>query len=284
MTHYATHRVRGILITTALHLAALPSAIAVDIKLVHGAPNQTPLPSASLPPVPFRPPKPWSGPPAFEAFAVEPLCVTGTSLNYAYTVCPFHNVTQREIVTYGSGLVFILGIWDAWEVTPGPLYGKQLYTDGNDAGCTKRRAASVSLVCDEAAYTVTGISEPATCEYALTLHCPEACTLDWRVVLPTQTGLPATPLEVGMLAVPSVPPGAVSVPVGAAVAAVAGAGVVDGVTTNKPAADAILAALRDLRSRIDNLEKLVAAAVAASPSPIPTAAGALSGWIQTLRG
>ncbi len=141
-------------------------------------------------PVPARNPRPISDDAPAELRGLP--CIVSQIENYEYSVCPYSNVTQRDIQTGWQPFWGILGIYDSWEVDiavpaaddiasgdvtstapVGKSYLFQHYTDGTVCGSTPRRCA-VSWRCREEA-AVLAVSEPSTCQYAIVVASPHVC-------------------------------------------------------------------------------------------------------------
>ena len=257
-----------------------------EMKLVRGAPLPTATIASVATPAPFREPAAFSGPAVLKS--LTQLCVSITSSSassnsWEYVICPFQNVTQREIVSYSSGFWGILGIWDGWErgVKPGGP-GKLIYSDGTETGCGKRRKATVTLECNEMGYSITGISEPVTCEYALTLHCPEACEPEYTAFIglaSSSASVAAPPVHSPSVsasravAFPTV--SGAAFPTIACASAHAAPGDSGGSSSSSSSEDDLRSLISDLRRKFDRLEELVVSSSgAASP------ARSSSGWAE----
>ena len=146
--------------------------------------------SRSSAPTAYRLPRAASGPPTLLSLAGRCFSTTQTTVgrSYEFTVCPFANVTQREASSAWNSFFGILGIWNDWEMPEAAHLGevRGSFTDGTDCG-GKRRQAMVTLACSGPAglRIIKAISEPRTCEYELTLACPEACDIDVTSIVPT---------------------------------------------------------------------------------------------------
>lgn len=229
----------------------------VAVKLVHGAPsNPTPTASsARTPPAAHRQPKSTSGPDAFRS--LQGTCFSIDLDAYSYHVCPFANVTQKQISSSWTSFWGILGIWDEWN-SINNTYTTMSYTDGTDCG-SKRRQAAVEFMCSGpgGGYAIKSVSEPKTCEYHLLLACPQACEADYVMGHETEIVATSTPAS------PSVSLSASASPLATASAAMAlpsGFGVVTPTPSSPPAV-------------IDGHSRARSAAAAASadqPSRSPT--------------
>jgi hypothetical protein len=154
----------------------------IPVKIVRGMPST--MPSAAPPPrpTPFREPKPFSGPTEFESLRER--CIATSQAGYEYVVCPFANVTQRD-VSGGSQFFGLLGIFEGWNAGKADVdHAAMRFTDGCRCG-GKRRKTTVTLTCaPDGVYSLRGVKEGPTCEYTLELLCPEACSRD-RGAIPT---------------------------------------------------------------------------------------------------
>jgi hypothetical protein len=145
--------------------------------------------SRSSAPTAYRLPHVASGPPTLLSLAGRCFSTTQTTAgrSYEFTICPFENVTQREASSAWNSFFGILGIWNDWEKPEATHLGeiRGSFTDGTDCG-GKRRQAMVTLACSGPAglRIIKAISEPRTCEYELTLACPEACDIDVTSIVP----------------------------------------------------------------------------------------------------
>jgi len=170
-----------------------------DAIVVHASSPSVTSPEASTttgitsPPVPSRAPHAPTEDSPRELLGAP--CIITRLENYEYSVCPYANVTQKDIQTGWLPFWGILGVYDSWEVdiavsghlgegmnaadpaSPEPAVGKsylfQHYTDGTMCGSTPRSCA-VSWRCAEAA-AVLSVSEPSTCQYALVVASPLVC-------------------------------------------------------------------------------------------------------------
>jgi hypothetical protein len=68
--------------------------------------------------------------------------------------------------------IFVLGLWDTWEVRDGR--SQMLYANGDKCGATPR-ASRVELKCGMPAFNLLSASEPSTCVYELVLETPLDC-------------------------------------------------------------------------------------------------------------
>jgi len=148
----------------------------IPVKIVRGMPST--MPSAAPPPrpTPFREPKPFNRPTELES--LQERCIATSQAGYEYVVCPFANVTQRDI-SGGSQFFGLLGIFEGWNAGKADAdHAAMRFTDGCRCG-GKRRKTTVTLTCaPDGAYSLRGVKEGPTCEYNLELLCPEACARD----------------------------------------------------------------------------------------------------------
>ena len=61
--------------------------------------------------------------------------------SYDYTICPFDNITQVDVVTRWNPYKGVLGVYDTWEVQNG-LFSAIIYRNGDACG-SKRREVRV---------------------------------------------------------------------------------------------------------------------------------------------
>lgn len=157
----------------ALHFVITRSHEWKAVRLVTGTPAPVPTPTPQPKPSLLRQPRALTGPLALQTLYGR--CFVHREKNYEYVLCPFHNITQRDVsgTTWGT-FYGVLGVWDDWiEDGSESAPTSQLYTDGTECGF-KRRLAKVHISCGQEA-RLASVSEPSTCEYALALECPEVC-------------------------------------------------------------------------------------------------------------
>jgi hypothetical protein len=205
----ASHRAR------VLDRKRVPTAAAAD------APSATSGSYAAKAPTPLRAPQDAYGPPALLPLAGR--CFTIDQERYQYSLCPFFNVTQRDVPSSWNSFWGLLGVWEGWAAAAPAAAGggggggarlRGEYTDGTECGTVKRRTV-VTHVCSSAgAYVLKGVAEPSTCEYAMTLASPEACGVDPAAPLPSRPPAPsalppsasAAPSAAALVAAPPPPP------------------------------------------------------------------------------
>ena len=80
---------------------------------------------------------------------LEPLdgkCFQLMENQYEYSVCPFRNITQAE--THGTRSLYILGIWDRYEIqTSSDTLPMLFYDNGTSCGHTIHRRSFVRMTC-----------------------------------------------------------------------------------------------------------------------------------------
>ncbi|XP_011407427.2 PREDICTED: N-acetylglucosamine-1-phosphotransferase subunit gamma-like [Amphimedon queenslandica] len=116
------------------------------------------------------PPAPISGPPHLKALAGE--CYQTRYKNYAYDVCPFFNVTQKEETGMWNRFHGVLGVWREW-VIEGDRFVGMRFALGEKCGRTDREA-KILFKCSIIT-KLTNITEPSTCKYTIWLWTPLAC-------------------------------------------------------------------------------------------------------------
>ncbi|XP_041925640.1 glucosidase 2 subunit beta-like isoform X3 [Alosa sapidissima] len=97
-------------------------------------------------------------------------CFQITAYEYAYTICPFNQVTQKS----QAGTEVLLGKWDAWGGPPENPYGMMKYDRGEPCWQGPTRSTHVRLTCG-ADSAVRWVKEPSKCHYAMELQTPVAC-------------------------------------------------------------------------------------------------------------
>ncbi|KAL1475399.1 hypothetical protein MTO96_037315 [Rhipicephalus appendiculatus] len=106
-----------------------------------------------------------------------------TAAGYRYTLCPFDNVTQAEESARWNAYSGVLGVWQGWLAANGSLSGMH-YGDGDSCG-TLNRSVEVRLTCGHPRTSLTNVSEPERCRYAMELSTPLVCHPDALLVWPT---------------------------------------------------------------------------------------------------
>ena len=147
---------------------------ALPLRIVTGTPAPTPSAGRAPAPIALRSPSPAGDGPLSH---LSGRCFSLTQGGYVWSVCPFHNVSQRSVEGAHSPLHVLLGVWGgAWlaPLVPGSSYAQQSYPDGCTCVGARRRSAVVTLSCGEA-HAVLDAREPTTCEYVLNMTAPEVC-------------------------------------------------------------------------------------------------------------
>eukprot|EP00053_Salpingoeca_punica_P006540 m.61691 g.61691 ORF g.61691 m.61691 type:complete len:272 (+) comp13738_c1_seq1:2-817(+) len=117
-----------------------------------------------------RQPQAFNGHPGWKALYGQ--CFKLTQANYEYSFCPFHNVTQRDVVATWNAYAGVLGVYSHWGLHNDSVTAI-LYTDGDRCG-SRHRSANVTLECGATAKMVNA-SEPSTCHYLIHFETPMAC-------------------------------------------------------------------------------------------------------------
>jgi hypothetical protein len=124
-------------------------------------------------PVGSRPPAPFSGPEQYASLVGS--CFGTNVKGYFYQLCPFQNVTQKEVASHRHRFWGLLGIWGRWRTVDGTVVS-MTYNDGTPCPGGAKRAIDVELKCStDGTTTISGVDEPKTCEYVMSLSCPQAC-------------------------------------------------------------------------------------------------------------
>jgi hypothetical protein len=181
-------------------------------RVPSAAPSTAPAAYNTKSPTPLRPPADAHGPLALLPLAGR--CFSVQQERYEYTICPFFNVTQRDVPSSWNSFWGLLGLWEGW-APPGGGALRGEYSDGTDCGAVKRRTVVTHACSTGGAYVLKGVAEPRTCEYAMTLASPEACGVDPAAPLPSRPPLPsalpptasAAPAELPVVAL-ALPPAA----------------------------------------------------------------------------
>jgi hypothetical protein len=155
-------------------------------------------------------PDPMYGP--SDLFFLKGSCFTNSFERYEYTVCPFHNVTQKRTTALKAQ---VIGLWGNWKTTtstvhaqkgppkkvnshhaahssdtatvevapiesPGDsshsYYNVMEYPNGKNCGHGPGRT-TVYLECEHSQFEIKSIDSELNCEYALTLGLPLSCSL-----------------------------------------------------------------------------------------------------------
>lgn len=153
-------------------------------------------------------PDPMYGP--RDLFFLKGSCFTNSFDRYEYTICPFHNATQRRTTAVKPQ---IIGIWGNWKTTTslvhtqkGPskkvdatgqsstaestevsagadaasavhsYYNVMEFTNGKNCGHGPGYT-TVYLECEQDKFEIKSVDSELNCEYALTLGLPVSCAL-----------------------------------------------------------------------------------------------------------
>ena len=91
-----------------------------------------------------REPSIFQGPDVLEPLVGK--CFQLMENQYEYSVCPFRNVTQAE--THGTRSLYILGIWDRYEIkSSADILPELFYDNGTSCGHTTHRKSLVRMTC-----------------------------------------------------------------------------------------------------------------------------------------
>ncbi|KAL5496744.1 hypothetical protein EMCRGX_G013098 [Ephydatia muelleri] len=74
-------------------------------------------------------------------FSLAGECFSTTEKGYKYTVCPFFNVTQKEMGAGWNKFEGVLGVWREWIIENDTISGMQ-FVMGEKCGGTDREAMS----------------------------------------------------------------------------------------------------------------------------------------------
>jgi len=165
------------------------------IRIVDGTPRPRPtqIPSPTpIKPIPARDPAPANGPDVMEP--LDGVCVDLDKDGYVYSLCPFHNFTQREQTApnaWTRPFWGMLGVYSGMAVRGTGAereFTGMSFTDGDKCGSTPR-TATVSIACKEMVEGEGGnvqcelseVGEPETCVYSAVLSCRAFCGADLAV-------------------------------------------------------------------------------------------------------
>lgn len=191
----------SILLLLSLHLVVCTSGV---VKILEGVDRKSDKDDNSLE---YVEPDPICGP--TDLYFLKGSCFVGSFDRYEYTICPFHNVTQRRTT---AAKPQIIGLWGHWTTTNSPIHlykgqkgkpspatiasetntaagtvsipeGQSLayynvmeYTHGRNCG-QGSGSTTIYLECARSKFEVVSIDSELNCEYALTLGLPIACHL-----------------------------------------------------------------------------------------------------------
>ena len=142
----------------------------VGIKIIDTPPSfsTSSSPSSSPSSIPLRSPAAYTGPDEF--LPLLNTCISAVNASYRYEVCPFINITQRDVNNAKN--VFHLGVF-------GNMISSREsnYSDGGACNSLnpKPRSSVLRITCYES-LKLLDIEEIKTCEYRMTLACPQGCS------------------------------------------------------------------------------------------------------------
>jgi hypothetical protein len=114
-------------------------------------------------------PDPFTGPEYMAS--LNGLCFTASADRFEYSVCPFHNITQRRVT---GGRPTLLGVWGDWESTNNGDIHRMLFFRGQACGQGTRKA-TVEVIpnsADDFRVDPDSIDESPACHFNLRFHVP----------------------------------------------------------------------------------------------------------------
>ncbi|KAG7461888.1 hypothetical protein MATL_G00195890 [Megalops atlanticus] len=114
-----------------------------------------------------------------EFMYLQSRCLELTVYEYAYTLCPFNQVTQKS----ATGTEVLLGKWHSWAGPTDNHYSKMKFDGGEPCWQGPTRSTMVTLMCGTET-ALRSVKEPSKCQYIMELQTPVACQQlqrKWRV-------------------------------------------------------------------------------------------------------
>lgn len=108
-------------------------------------------------------------------------CYNLTDTQYHYSFCPFHNVTQFELLNRWNAYQGILGVWQEWNIVNNTFLSMRMLK-GNKCGSVER-SVEVFLVCGDSE-KINDVLEPTKCQYHLYFHTRLVCHPQAMLVYP----------------------------------------------------------------------------------------------------
>ena len=106
-------------------------------------------------------------------------CFMKSHERYEYTVCPFHNITQRRVGS--TSVANLLGVWGHWELeinqdSEYAVYSKLRYFDGELCGIREKRSF-LNLRCDQDNFEITNVDDSVHCDFNFEINVPIPCSM-----------------------------------------------------------------------------------------------------------
>ena len=114
-------------------------------------------------------PDPFTGPEYMAS--LNGLCFTASADRFEYSVCPFHNVTQRRVT---GGRPTLLGVWGDWDSANIGANPRMLFFRGQACGQATRRA-TIEVIPgspDDFRVDADSIDESPACHFNMRFHVP----------------------------------------------------------------------------------------------------------------
>ncbi|KAK3091220.1 hypothetical protein FSP39_018038 [Pinctada imbricata] len=125
-------------------------------------------------------PSNFSGPLHFKRFVGN--CFKKEIDSYKYELCPFYNVTQREMTYRWNPFHGVLGVWQEWEISNN-TFVTMVMREGEKCG-NIYRTVKVKFKCGEK-HEILNVTEPSTCNYEMWFSTPFVCHKLSMLVYPT---------------------------------------------------------------------------------------------------
>lgn len=123
----------------AFFLCVTSTVHAVSVRIIEGIDKKSDKDDTKLD---YVEPDRISGPPSL--YFMKGSCFTGSFDRYEYSVCPFHNITQRRTTALKPQLI---GLWGDWKTSPTPLHTQKVVnseTKSVSSGESNRGFASIA--------------------------------------------------------------------------------------------------------------------------------------------
>ncbi|KAK3864023.1 hypothetical protein Pcinc_030255 [Petrolisthes cinctipes] len=109
-------------------------------------------------------------------------CFKHRDSKYEYVFCPFHNITQEDILAYYDAYKGVLGVWSDWEIQNNQFQAMNM-VEGSPCANDTYRSTKVYLKCGKESELVS-VTEPNKCRYQAVFMSPEVCGVNAMVVYP----------------------------------------------------------------------------------------------------
>ncbi|KAI6648464.1 N-acetylglucosamine-1-phosphate transferase, gamma subunit L homeolog precursor [Oopsacas minuta] len=115
-------------------------------------------------------------------------CFNLKSGDYNYELCPFYNISQREVTNRWNSYHGLLGVWSGWIFQNQSDYVRGMrYSFGDKCG-TDYKNATVIFECSETNNSLYKVDESDKCEFNVIFLTQLVCREEWRAVYPHLEG------------------------------------------------------------------------------------------------